>query len=317
VSARAWAAFGAVSTLWGIPYLFIKVAVDDGVPPLFLAWVRVTLGAAVLLLVAWRAGVLGTLRGRWRWVAIYAVIEVCIPFPLIAAGEQHVASSLAAILIASVPLIIALLALRFDHSERVGGRRLVGLFIGLGGVVALVGIDVGGQVDELLGAGAILLAAVGYAIGPMMLKRKMADLDPRAMMAGALLAASVVLLPFGLASVPAATPSGEAIASLAVLGVFCTAAAFVFFGMLIVDAGPSRASVITYVAPVVAVALGVTVLGERPGVGAVAGLLLILAGSWLSTDGRIPPGLAAAAAILRRRRPARGRPYLPCTQSFE
>jgi drug/metabolite transporter (DMT)-like permease len=87
--------------------------------------------------------------------------------------------------------------------------------------------------------------------------------------------------------------------------------------MLIVDAGPSRASVITYVAPVVAVALGVTVLGERPGVGAVAGLLLILAGSWLSTDGRLPPGLSNAAAILRRRRPSRGRPYSPCTQSFE
>jgi drug/metabolite transporter (DMT)-like permease len=317
VSARAWMAFGAVSTLWGIPYLFIKVAVDDGVPPLFLAWVRVTLGAAVLLLVAWRAGVLGTLRGRWTWVSFYAVIEICIPFPLIAAGEKHVASSLAAILIASVPLIIALLALRFDHSERVGGRRLVGLFIGLGGVVALVGIDVGGQSEELLGAGAVLLAAVGYAIGPMMLKRKTSDLDPRAMMAGALVAASVVLLPFGLASTPASTPSTEAILSLAVLGVFCTAAAFVFFGMLIVDAGPSRASVITYVAPVVAVALGVTVLGERPGVGAVAGLLLILAGSWLSTDGRLPPGLSNAAAILRRRRPARGRPYSTCTQSFE
>jgi len=317
VSARAWAAFGAVSTLWGIPYLFIKVAVDDGVPPLFLAWVRVTLGAAVLLFVAWRAGVLDTLRGRWSWVAIYAVIEICIPFPLIAAGEKHVASSLAAILIAAVPLIIALLALRFDHSERVGGSRLVGLFIGLAGVVALVGIDVSGSGDELLGAGAILLAAVGYAIGPMMLKRKMSDLDPRAMMAGALVAASVVLTPFGLASMPASTPSADAILSLVVLGVFCTAAAFVFFGMLIVDAGPSRASVITYVAPVVAVALGVTVLGERPGVGAVAGLLLILAGSWLSTDGRIPPGLAAAAAILRRRRPARGRPYSTCTQSFE
>jgi drug/metabolite transporter (DMT)-like permease len=313
VSARAWAAFGAVSTLWGIPYLFIKVAVDDGVHPLFLAWTRVWLGAAVLLLVAWRAGVLGSLRGRWRWVWAYAVIEICIPFPLIAAGEQHVASSLAAILIASVPLIIALLALRFDQSERVGGTRLAGLFIGLAGVVALVGIDVAGSTDELVGAGAILLAAVGYAIGPMLLKRKTADLDPRAMMAGSLVAAAVVLTPFGLATVPSSTPSGEAIASLAVLGVFCTAAAFVFFGMLIVDAGPSRASVITYVAPVVAVALGVTILGERPGVGAVAGLLLILAGSWLSTDGRIPPG----PAILRRRRPLRGRPYSPCTQSFE
>jgi drug/metabolite transporter (DMT)-like permease len=244
VSARAWAAFGAVSTLWGIPYLFIKVAVDDGVPPLFLAWVRVALGAAVLLALSWHAGLLGSLRGRWRWIAVYGVIEISIPFPLIAAGERHVASSLAAILIASVPLIIALLALRFDHSERVGGRRLVGLFIGLG---------------------------------------------------GALLIAALVLTPFGLATPPSSGPSGQALLSLVVLGLFCTAAAFVFFGALIAEVGPSRASVITYVAPVVAVTLGVTVLGERPGVGAVAGLLLILAGSWLSTDGRLPQPLSFAA----------------------
>jgi drug/metabolite transporter (DMT)-like permease len=318
VSARAWAAFGAVSTLWGIPYLFIKVAVDDGVPPAFLAWVRVTLGAAVLLLLAWHAGVLGTVRGRWRWIAAYAVVEISIPFPLIAYGETHVASSLAAILIASVPLIIALLAMRFDHAERVGGRRLVGLFVGLGGVVALVGIDVAGSTDELIGAGAILLAAVGYAIGPLLvLKRKLSDLDPRATMGASLAVAALVLTPFALASTPSSTPSGEAIASLVVLGLFCTAAAFVFFGALIAEVGPSRASVITYVAPVVAVALGVTVLGERPGVGAVAGLLLIMAGSWLSTDGRLPPGLGTTAAILRRRRSSRGGQFNSCTQSFE
>jgi drug/metabolite transporter (DMT)-like permease len=317
VSPRAWAAFGAVSTLWGIPYLFIKIAVDDGVPPLFLAWVRVALGAVVLLLLAWRAGVLGTVRGRWRWIAAYAVVEISIPFPLIAAGERHVASSLAAILIASVPLIIALLALRFDHAERVGGRRLVGLFVGLAGVVALVGIDVAGHRDELIGAGAILLAAVGYSIGPLMLKRHLSDLDPRATMGGSLAVAALVLTPFGVLSPPASAPSTEAIASLVVLGLFCTAAAFVFFGALIAEVGPSRASVITYVAPVVAVALGVTVLDERPGVGAVAGLLLILVGSWLSTDGRVPPGFGTAAAILRRRRPSGGRSYTPCTQLFD
>ena len=290
---------------------------DDGVPPVFLAWVRVVLGAAVLLLLAWRAGVLGTVRGRWRPIAAYALFEIVVPFPLIAAGEQHVSSSLAAILIATVPILIALLALRFDHAERVTGRRLVGLLIGLTGVVALMGIDVAGKPDELLGAGAVLLAAVGYAIGPMLLKRYLADLDPRAGMAAALLAASIALTPFALAAPPATTPSAEAIGSLVVLGILCTAVAFVFFATLIADVGPSKALVITYVNPVVAVALGVAVLGERPGAGAVAGLLLILAGSWLSTDGRIPPGVVNATAILRRRRPTRGRPYLPCTQSFE
>src|SRR3954451_17969239 len=110
MSARAWAAFATVSTLWGIPYLFIKVAVDDGVPPVFLAFVRVALGSAVLLALAWRAGVLAPLLGRARWLVVYAVIEIAAPFPLIAAGERHVASSLAAIIIAAVPLIIALLA---------------------------------------------------------------------------------------------------------------------------------------------------------------------------------------------------------------
>ena len=193
MSARAWTAFAAVSTLWGIPYLFIKVAVDDGVPPAFLAFVRVALGAAVLLVLARRAGVLTPLRGRGRWLATYAIVEIAVPFPLIAAGEQHVASSLAAIIIAAVPLIIALLALRFDPSERVHGRRLVGLFVGLAGVVALVGIDVAGRGDELLGAAAILLAAVGYAAGPMILNRHLSDLDPRAAMGASLAIAAVVL----------------------------------------------------------------------------------------------------------------------------
>src|SRR5207342_1024133 len=115
---------------------------------------------------AWRAGVLGSLRGRWRWVAAYAIAEIAIPFPLIGFGEQRVSSSLAAILIAAVPLSMTVLAIRMDPSERATGWRLVGLWVGLAGVVALVGIDVAGRTDELIGTGLIVLAAVGYAIGP-------------------------------------------------------------------------------------------------------------------------------------------------------
>jgi drug/metabolite transporter (DMT)-like permease len=310
MSARAWTCFAAVATLWGIPYLFIKVAVDDGVPPAFVAWSRVTLGAVILLTLAWRAGLLRTLRGRGKWLVAYAVPEIVIPFPLIAAGEQRVASSLAAIMIAAVPLFIALLALRFDPDERAEGRRLVGLFIGLAGVVALVGIDVSGNPAELLGAAMILVAAFGYAVGPMVLKRTLADLDPRATMGASLLIASIALAPAAAVRPPSTMPSTSALVSLVVLGVFCTAAAFVFFAILIAEVGPGRGLVITYVAPVIAVACGVTVLGERPGVGAVAGLLLILAGSWLSTDGRLPPGLSELVARRRGRStepaPARG-----------
>lgn len=122
-------------------------------------------------------------------------------------------------------------------------------------------------------------------------------------MAVALTVAAVVLTPFALAAPPVASPSAAALGSIVVLGVFCTALAFALFGSLLLEVGPARAAVITYVAPVVAVALGVAVLGERPGVGAIAGLLLIIAGSWLSTDGRVPPGLAGM--IVRRRAPLR------------
>jgi drug/metabolite transporter (DMT)-like permease len=299
LTGRAWAAFAAMSVLWGIPYLFIKVAVDDGLSPAFLSWARLVLGAAVLLVLAWQAGTLGSLAGRWRWIALFAVIEISLPFPLIAAGEQHVSSSLAAILIASVPLFVALLALRFDADERVGGTRLVGLVVGLAGVVALVGIDVAGERDELLGALAILLAAFGYASGPMVLKRKLGDIDPRATMGASLAVAALVLTVPAALTWPSEDPSGDALASIVVLGLFCTAAAFVLWSVLITEAGPARAAVITYVAPLVAVALGVAVLDESVGLGAVVGLLLILAGSWLATGGRLRRTTPTATAAIK------------------
>jgi drug/metabolite transporter (DMT)-like permease len=294
---RAWPAFAAMSVLWGVSYLLIKIAVDGGLPAADVAWLRVTVAAVLLTALAWRAGRLAALRGRWRWLIAYAIAEISIPFPLIAAGEVHVASSLAAIIIASVPLIGAVLALRFDHSERPTAIRAVGLAVGFSGVIALVGIDFAGKAQELLGAGAILLAAVGYAIGPMLVKHRLAGLDPRALMGASLSLAALILTPFAAVDTPSRTPTVGAFAAVAALGLFCTAAAFVIFTVLIREAGTSRATVITYVNPMIAVALGVALLGERPGGGAVAGLLLILAGSWLATGGTLPPlpgGLAAS-----------------------
>jgi len=306
---RAWLAFAAASVIWGIPYLFIRIAVRDGITPPVLAWGRVTLGALVLLVLALRAGTLPTLRGRWRWLLAYALAEIAIPFPLIATGEQHVASSLAAITISTVPLIGALLALRFDHAERPTPTRALGLALGFGGVVALLGIDVAGDGQELVGCGAILIAAVGYAIGPMVIKHRLGGLDPRATMGASLALASVLLAPVAALDPPRTAPPTGAIASVIVLGLVCTAAAFVIFTVLIREAGTSRATVITYINPVVAAALGITLLGERPGAGAVAGLLLILAGSWLSTGGRLPPGLTGWTGAARRAG-ARERPRL-------
>src|SRR2546421_6422563 len=309
MSRRAWLAFAGISVIWGIPYLMIRIAVRHGVTPAALAWARVALAAVLLLSLAWRAGTLRSLRGQWRWLLAYAVAEVSIPFPMIAAGEEHVSSSLAAIVIASVPLIGALLALRFDPSERPTPVRALGLLIGFGGVIALVGLDVAGHSGELLGTGAVLLGAVGYAIGPMVIKSGLASLDPRATMGGSLAIAAVLLAPTVALDPPRAMPSAGAIAAVVVLGVVCTAAAFVIYTVLIAEAGPSRATVITDVNPVIAVALGVGLLGERPGARAVAGLLLILAGSWLSTDGRLPPGAIQLAGRVRHpllRRTAEG-----------
>jgi drug/metabolite transporter (DMT)-like permease len=290
MSSRAWVAFAAMSLLWGIPYLFIKIAVDDGVPPAFVAWARVVLAAVVLVALAWRAGTLRSLRGggRWRWLAVYAVLEVSLPFPLIAFGETRVSSSTTAIVIATVPLIAALLALRLAPGERLTGRRLCGMLIGFAGVVALVGIDVSDRPGELLGVLAVMGAAAGYAVGPIVVSRGLAGLDGRATMGVSLAMAAVVLTPLAALDPPHEVPPAGALAAIVVLGLVCTAAAFVTFSILIREAGPSRAVIITYVNPVIALALGVALLGEHPGAGALAGLLLILAGSWLSTDGRLP-----------------------------
>ena len=298
MSARGWALFAAVSVVWGVPYLFIKLAVED-LSPGFVAWSRVAMAALILLPIAWRTG---ALRGLpVRWLAAFAFFEITMPFPLIAFGEQRVASSLAAILIAAVPLVIAFLALRFDPSEQPTRTRFVGMLVGLAGVVALVGIDVGGHKSELVGALAVLAATFGYACGPMIVKRHLSSGDPLGPVAGALGIASIYLLPLAIAGWPTETPSGDAIASVTVLGLVCTALAFLIFFRLIAEIGPSRASIITYVNPVVALALGVAILGEHVTTGAVAGLLLILAGSWLSTDGRVPPGLAAVVTRAGRR----------------
>jgi drug/metabolite transporter (DMT)-like permease len=300
---RAWLAFAALSLIWGIPYLFIKVAVDGGISPFFLSWARLVLGAALLFAIVPRQGLEMLRRGPRRWILAYATVEMALPFPLIAAGEQHVDSSVAAIVIATVPLLIALLALRFDHTERPTRTRLVGMLIGLGGVVALVGIDLSGNSGEVLGAAAVLLAALGYAAGPMIIKRQFVDFDPRATMAASLSVAALLLTPAALLTLPTSMPSADALASITILGIICTATAFVILVVLVKEVGAGRASIITYVNPVIAVALGVIILGESPGAGAIAGLLLILAGSWLSTDDRLPPN--PTAIVTRWRGPGR------------
>src|SRR5436190_10860236 len=219
MTTRGWTLFAAVSVIWGLPYLFIKIAVDDGLTPGFVAWSRVVIATAVLLPIALKRR---ALRGLpLVWLVAFATAEIVIPFPLIGWGEQRIPSSLTAILIASLPLIVALLALRFDHTERPTRARLVGMLVGLAGVAALVGIDLGGSGRALAGAAAVLLATVGYAIGPMIVKRKLAHADPIGPVTAAVAIASMMLLPFGIADMPSTAPTAEATASVVVLGLVC------------------------------------------------------------------------------------------------
>jgi drug/metabolite transporter (DMT)-like permease len=296
MSSRGWGLFAAMSVIWGIPYLFIKIAVDGGMPPALVAWGRVALAAVVLLPVAWRIGALRGARAWWPAAVAFAVVEIVVPFPLIASGEQHVSSSLAAILIASVPLMVAILAFRFDPDERAGGSRLIGLVVGLVGVAVLLGIDVAGRPDELLGALMILVAALGYAIGPFVVKRWLSGVHSLGPVTVAVVVSTLALAPLAVVSMPASAPSSGAIGSVVILGLVCSAAAFVVFFALIAEVGPGRSTVITYVNPVVALVLGVLLINESVGPGTVAGLALILGGSWLSTRRAVRPSAAVARA---------------------
>ena len=278
-----------------VSYLLIKIAVDGGMPAPDVAWLRVATAAAVAARCARLARRLSArCAASWRWLLVYAVVEISIPFPLIAAGEVHVASSLAAIIIASVPLIGAVLALRFDPPSGRRGYGRSGLAIGFTGVIALVGLDIAGDGAELLGARAIFVARGRLFDRPDVIKLGWAAWTRAAMMAASLLLAAVHPGAVRGARHPRRAPSAGACWRSRPRGVLHGARVRRLRGA---DprGGTSRATVITYINPLVAVALGVTLLGERPGAGAIAGLLLILAGS-----GCRPAETASAA---RRTRP--------------
>lgn len=286
---KGWLLFIAMSVIWGIPYLFIKIAVRE-LDPAVVVFARVGIAAAVLLPVAARRNVLRQMRKRWYIAAALACVQIAGPFLLISYGEQHIASSLTSLLIASDPLLVVLFALRFDPSERVSGLRLVGLLVGIVGVIVLLGLDVGGDQQRLLGAAFVLLASAGYAASALLIKRPAIAALPRlGVVAVECTTVTLLLLPLAVTRLPHTLPSLEVILSLLVLGLICTALAYLIFYALIAEVGAGRGSVITYVNPAVSVLLGVTLLGEPLNAAIVAGFLLIIFGCWLSTGGVLPP----------------------------
>jgi len=285
---KGWLLFIAMSVIWGIPYLFIKIALLE-LNPGIIVFVRVGIATLVLIPIAIYQGVLRPLRKRWLMIVGLACVQIVGPFLLISFGEQHITSSLTSLLIATDPILVALLALRFDPGERVTGIRSIGLLIGIVGVAVLLGFDVGGDGQKLFGAAMVLLAALGYATSALLIKRPaISSLPSLGVVSSMCLTATIVLLPLAILQRPNKIPDVEVVASLIVLGLICTALAYLIFFALIAEVGASRGTVITYVNPAVAVFLGITLLGEPLNVAIIIGFLLILLGSWLSTGGAIP-----------------------------
>jgi drug/metabolite transporter (DMT)-like permease len=286
VTWRGWAAFMALSVIWGLPYFFIKVAVQE-VSPLILAFSRVALATLILMPIAWRRGALRSLARHKAPIIAFGLVEFAIPFSLISLGERWISSSVTGILIAMVPLSIALIQRFFGIRESLGAWRITGLAIGFIGVAALLGT---GSISGLLGwagVGCMLTSTICYALGPLIIQRHLHSLDSIGPLALSLLVASVILFIPAVIDLPAALPSMAALASIAVLGIVCTAVAMLLMFYLVHHAGASRATVITYINPVVATLLGVSVLDEHLGIGGFIAFALILMGSWLATRGAV------------------------------
>ncbi|MDE2220068.1 MAG: DMT family transporter [Gammaproteobacteria bacterium] len=304
MSTRAWLAFAALGVIWGVPYFFIKLALQE-LSPWVVAWGRITLAALVLLPIAWRRGALHALGGHKLPILAFGVIEFVMPFSAISIGERWIDSSVTGILIASVPLTVRVIARFFGLHEPLGPWRLAGLVLGFLGVVSLLGFGSIEGPRGWAGAGCMLLAAICYAVGPLVIRRYLGELDSFGPIAASLAVSSLALLAPALATFPSHQPSTLALASIAILGLACTAVAMLLMFYLVRNAGPARASVITYINPAVAALLGVTVLGERLGVGGYLAFALILAGSWLATrDRRDDSGPGPLSRSARSDRPA-------------
>lgn len=294
MSRRALLLFLALGVIWGLPYLLIRIAVAD-FHPVLVAFGRAAIGALVLLPFALRGnGIMAGFR-KPGWLILFTLVEISGPWFLIGFAETRVTSSLAGLIIALTPIIAAILGVVLSQ-ERLGAGRLFGLGLGLAGVAALLGFDE--QPVELWPVLALGASALGYAVGPIIVARKLADADDGAVVVASLIVASIVYLPFVPAYWPARFPLDASLAVIA-LAVVCTALAFQLLFALIAEVGASRATVIAYLNPAVAVLLGVTVLDEPFSFALLAGFALIVAGSYFATArksaGTRPEQVPAAA----------------------
>jgi drug/metabolite transporter (DMT)-like permease len=282
VSRRGWALFVAMSVIWGVPYLLIKVAVGD-FSPVVLVFLRCVIGAALLLPWTIARGRLGAaLRRHWRALVVFTVLEMTMPWLLLSWAETQLSSSLTGLLVAGVPFVAALTARLAGDDDRLSPVRVTGMVIGVIGIAVLLGLDIGG--GQWSAIGAVVLVVIGYATAPMIISRKLPDVPGVTASAFALTATALVYAPFAVPRLGTAADAGlDAWLCVAALGVVCTAVALALFFDLIREVGPQRALVITFVNPAVAVLLGVLLLDEPFTLGLGVGLPLVLVGCALAT----------------------------------
>jgi len=280
VTRRGWWLFVGLALIWGVPYLLIKVAVRE-LTPASLVFLRTSLGAALLLPLSLARGNPRALLSHWRPLVLFTFAELAVPWLLLSDAERRVSSSLAGLMVASVPWVGALLSRLAGGHEPLGGRGLLGLAVGLGGLLALLGLDLQG--GDLFTVGEMGLVVLGYAVGPMIIARRLSGLPTLDVVAGSLLLCAVVYAPVGIAQLPQRMPALPVVGAVLGLGVLCTAVAFLLFFRLIAEVGPVRATVVAYLNPAVAMAAGVALLNEPFTLGMAVGFPLILLGSWLAT----------------------------------
>ncbi len=283
--ARAWLLFAAMAVLWGIPYLFIRIAVDSYSPAAVVAG-RTLLGAVILLPFAIRQKALRPAWSKIGWVLAFGAIEMAGPFLLLSHAEQTIPSGLTGLLVSTVPLFAAVIAFAGGDRSALGRARSIGLVVGFAGVAVIVagpGLAVEGGAG-LIAVGEVLLVAVLYAIAPFIIATKLKDVPSLGSVTLALAAVGVFYLPIALLT-QHEVPTMPSTVSLVLLAVLCTALAFIVFFALIARVGPARAPLFTYVNPVVAIILGAIILGEEITLGLLVGFPLVIFGCWLAATG--------------------------------
>src|SRR6185503_2657046 len=302
VDRRSWTLLGVLASVWGASYLFIKIGLED-FSPAMVVFLRTLLAAVVLAPLAFQRGAMRGLRPLLWPIVLLAAMQVAAPFLLISWGEEEISSSLAGILVASAPILTALLAVFIDREERPTAAGGFGIAIGIVGVALLLGVDVGGDSAALVGGLAVILASLGYAIGGFYLKARFKHTQPIGVVTATMFASALLVLPVALASFPSDAPGAGAIAAMTALGAGGTGLAFVIFYTLIADVGPAKASIVAYIAPVFAVIYGVAFRDEAFTLATLVGMVLILSGSWIAGQAR-QPARATTAGEGARSRPA-------------